>query len=121
MAQADRHGTDAVATLTSVAELSKAELNELVAEAVVDAYGEEEQLSGFFCVIEENLVLPFKTRVLGVEVSVAGIELSERGIAAVCVRGTERQPIDFLQLPAPASPPPGWEWIAAYRYWAGLR
>jgi Calcium binding len=104
-----------------VAGLSKAELGELVAEAVVDAHDEDEQLSGFFCVIEENLALPFKTMVLGVEVSVANIELGERGIAAVCVRGTDRQPIDFLQLPVPASPPPGWEWVAAYQYWAGLR
>jgi hypothetical protein len=104
-----------------VAELSKAELNELVAEALVDAYGEEEQLSGFFCVIEENLALPFTTMVLGAEVSVADIEHTGRGIAAVCVRGTERQPIDFLQLPVPVPPPPGWEWIAAYRHWAGRR
>jgi hypothetical protein len=102
-----------------MAELSQADLDELVEEAIVDAYGEDEQLAGFYTMIEENLALPFTTRVLGVEVTVAGIHLTDRGIVAICVRGTHRQSIPVLDLPLPAPPPPGSEWIAAYRYWAG--
>ena len=55
-----------------MADLSQADLDELVDEAIVDAYGEDEQLTGFYTMIEENLALPFTTRVLGVEVTVAG-------------------------------------------------
>ncbi|MGH3261581.1 MAG: calcium-binding protein [Trebonia sp.] len=44
-----------------MAELSKADLDELVEEAIVDAYGEDEQMAGFYTMIEENLVLPFMT------------------------------------------------------------
>ena len=101
--------------------MSRADLDELVQEAIVDAYGEDEQLMGFHAVIEEYLALPFPATVLGIEVTVDGIELTDRGVAAVCVRGPHRQLIDFLELPAPVPPPPGWEWIAAYRHWAGRR
>ena len=48
-----------------MAELSKADLDELVEEAIVDAYGEDEQLAGFYTMIEENLVLPFTDNGLG--------------------------------------------------------
>lgn len=102
-------------------ELSRADLGELVEEAIVDAYGEDEQLAGFFTMFEENLALPFTTRVLGVEVTVAGIDLTDCGIVAICVRGKHRQSIPIPDLPLPALPPPGCEWIAAYRYWASRR
>jgi hypothetical protein len=47
------------------------QLDELIEEATVDCFDEEEQASGFFAVIEDNLPLPFTTRILGVEASVA--------------------------------------------------
>jgi hypothetical protein len=102
-----------------MAELSQAVLDELVEEATVDAYGEDEQLTGFYTMIEDNLTLPFTTMVLGIEVTVAGIDLTDFGIVAICVRGTQRQSIPIPDLPLPAPPPPGSEWIAAYRHWAG--
>ncbi len=102
-----------------MAELSQADLDELVEEAIVDAYGEDEQLTGFYTMIEDNLTLPFTTMVLGIEVTVAGIDLTDFGIVAICVRGTHRQSIPIPDLPLPAPPPPGSEWIAAYRHWVG--
>jgi len=105
----------------TVVKLSQADLDELVEEAIVDAYGEDEQLAGFYTMIEENLALPFTTRVLGVEVTVEGIDLTDCGIAAICVRGTHRQSIAICDLPLPVPPPPGSEWITAYRHWAGQR
>ena len=47
-------------------ELSEAELDALIDEASVDAYGEDEQLSGFAVMIGDNLAVPFETTVLGV-------------------------------------------------------
>ena len=104
-----------------MAELSQGDLDELVEEAIVDAYGEDEQRAGFYTMIEENLALPFTTRVLGLEVTVEGIDLTDCGITAICVRGTHRQPIAIPDLPLPAPPPPGAEWITAYGHWAGPR
>ena len=45
---------------------SKARLDQLVAEATVDAYGDSEQRVGFLTMLEDNLALPFETEVLGV-------------------------------------------------------
>lgn len=99
--------------------LSKARLEELVTEAIVDAYGESEQVLGVFTMIEDYLALPFTTEVLDVEVTVVKVDLTERDdIVAICKRGKKRQSIPILDLPLPTPPPDGWERIEAYRHWA---
>jgi len=104
--------------LAVVKELSGAELDELIAEATVDCYGEEEQLTGLATMIADNLAVPFETTVLGLTVTVPTIDQADSGIVAICVRGKHRQAISVLDLPLPDPPPPGAEWIAAYRRWA---
>ncbi|MEW2258154.1 hypothetical protein [Streptomyces sp. NPDC047869] len=65
--------------------LSTAELDAMVAEAIVDAYGEHEQLAAFQAVIEDRLALPFTTVVLGIPVTVTALqEQPGSGIAALC-------------------------------------
>jgi uncharacterized protein (UPF0262 family) len=99
--------------------LSKARLDEMVEEAIVDAYGESEQAVGFFSLIEDNLRMPFETMLLGAPVKVERVELNDReDIVAICRRGRERQAVPILDLPLPSPRPAGWEWIEAYRYWA---
>jgi hypothetical protein len=51
------------------------QLDKLIEEATVDCHDVDEEASGFFNMIEENLVLPFTTRVLGVDVSVVALEM----------------------------------------------
>ena len=98
--------------------LSKQRLEELVEEAIVDAYNESEQVSGFFTMIEDNLTLPFETEVLGVFVVVKKVDMTDDDqIVAVCTRAGKMQEIPITALPLPSPPPEGWEWIAAYRYW----
>jgi len=94
-------------------------LEAMITEATVDAYNDDEQLTGLFTMIEEHLVVPFTTTVLGVEVSVKKVDLTGDSIVAICVRGRDRQRIDLLDLPLPTPPPNGTDWIDAYRYWAG--
>jgi hypothetical protein len=97
---------------------TSAQLDELIEEATVDCNDEEEQASGFFTIIEDNLALPFTTRILGVDASVAAVEMDNDGrIKAVCERSGEQQRIDLIDLPLPSPPPSGAEWIAAYRRW----
>lgn len=98
--------------------LSRAELDALVAEAVVDAYDDDEQLTGLYTMIADNLVVPFATEVLGVEVTVRRIDLRPGGIVAVCHRGRLRQAVGILDLPLPDPPPEGAQWIEAYGHWA---
>ncbi|MEW2354895.1 hypothetical protein [Spirillospora sp. NPDC029432] len=101
-----------------MARLSRAELDAFVDEAIVDAYDEYEQLAAFHVVIGDNLGVPFRTTVLGVEVTAVGIDLLPgSGIVAICARGRHRQAIGILDLPLPTPPPEGAEWIEAYRRW----
>ena len=63
------------------------QLDKLIEEATVDCYNGEEQASGFFAMIEENLTLPFRTCTLGIEVLVVAAEMdNDGGLKAVCER-----------------------------------
>lgn len=102
-----------------MAELSDGQLDALVERATVDACDEYEQLTSFHVVIEEHLAVPFRTTVLGADVTVTKIDLLPgSGIVAICSRGKHRQAIGILDLPLPIPPPAGAEWIDAYRRWA---
>ena len=99
--------------------LSLAKLKEMIEEATVDAYGESEQTVGFFTLLEERLKLPFKTEVLGAEVMVERLDMTDdEQIVAVCSRGKSRQRVPILDLTLPDPPPEGVEWIEAFRHWA---
>jgi hypothetical protein len=101
-----------------VLKLSEEELDTLIEQATLDAYNDEEQLTGFAVMIEDNLQMPFETTVLGVMVTVKGITQAEAGIVADCLRDGQHQAISVFDLPLPEPPPKGAEWIAAYRHWA---
>jgi hypothetical protein len=104
------------------AHLSKERLAEMIEEATVDAYDESEQATGWYTMFEQHLELPFETKVLGVAVTVASIDLREGNqIVALCIRGRDRQAISVVDLPLPSPKPAGSEWIEAYRHWVGQR
>lgn len=129
--------------------LSRVELDALVEEATVDAYDDDEQLTGLYSMLEEHLAVPFTTRVLSVEVTVrlpvdlargsdfdpssatwntprspsrprtsTAVDLRHGVAVAICHRDPIRQAIGILDLPLPEPPPPGAEWIEAYRRWS---
>lgn len=103
---------------TNLPYFSKAKLEKLIEEAVVDAYGEEEQVGGFFTMMEEHLALPFSASILGVDVVVEKVDMTRSGqIVAICRRDKILQRIGILDLPLPTPAPAGTEWIAAYRHW----
>ncbi len=103
---------------TNLPPVSKARLEKLIAEAVVDAYTEQEQAVGFLTMIQDHLVLPFSVNILGVEAVVEKVDMTRDGrIVAVCRRENIRQRIGILDLVLPTPTPAGAEWIAAYRHW----
>ena len=94
-------------------------LDELIEEATGDCHDDSEQRSGLYTMLEENLGLPFETSVLGVQVMVERLDLTDaEEIVAICTRGSIRQAIPVLELPLPVPPPRGAEWIEAYRRWS---
>jgi hypothetical protein len=93
-------------------------LDAMIEEAIVDAYNDEEQITGLFTMLEEHLALPFDTEMLGITVTVTKIDLTASNeIVAICRRDAHKQTIPILDLPLPASRPDGAEWIDAYRRW----
>ena len=97
-------------------------LDRLIEEAVVDAYNESEQRTAFYTMLGENLDVPFTTEILGVEVSVQRVDLTDsEEIIVICARGRNRLAIPILELPLPVPPPKGSEWIEAYRRWVRRR
>ena len=102
---------------TNLPSFSKAKLEKLIEEAVVDAYGEEEQVGGFLTMMEEHLALPFSANILGVDVVVEKVDMIQSRIVAICRRNKIRQKIEILDLPLPTPAPAGAEWIAAYHHW----
>ena len=97
----------------------KAELDRLIEDAIVDAYGESEQRVGFYTMLEERLGLPFETEILGISVTVERIDMTDdEQIVAICRRGRSQQRIPILEVPLPKTLPEGAEWIEAYRHWA---
>jgi hypothetical protein len=100
------------------ARLTKARFAEMIEQATVDAYGDSEQITGWFTMIEENLAVPFETKVLGVPVTVERVDLDRsEQIVAVCKRRRARQSLPIVDLPLPTPLPDGAEWIEAYRRW----
>ena len=92
----------------------------MIEEATVDAYGESELATGWFTMLGEYLEIPFAAKVLGIDITVARIELRDDDrIVAICTRGRERQVIALEDLRLPAPSPAGSEWIEAYRHWLG--
>jgi hypothetical protein len=100
--------------------MSEVQLDALVEQATVDCYNEAEQITGLLTVIEDELKAPFKTQVLGVDVTVERVDLNgDERIVAICSREKLKQAIPLLDLPLPTPPPEGAEWIEAYRHWQG--
>jgi hypothetical protein len=94
---------------------SAKELDALIANAIVDAYGEDEQRVGFLTMLEERLEMPFEVHILGNPTEVERIDEIDCQIVAICRSDRHRQAIPILELPLPNPPPKGAEWIEAYR------
>ena len=94
-------------------------LQELIEEATVDAYGEDEQHMGFLTMIEDNVACPFKAKIIGEEVEATAVESPESGygLKVICRYKGKLYPIDITSLEWIDPLPEGFEWIEAYFEW----
>ena len=98
---------------------SPAQLEELIDEATIDCFGEDEEHTGLLTMIEEHVVCPFRAKVIGEPVEVTGFRWpdSGHGLLAICQRNEKTHPVDIDSLEWIEPLPEGYEWIAAYQAW----
>jgi len=98
---------------------SRKRLDELIEEATVDCYSEEEEHTGLLTMIEDNLVCPFQAKVIGEKVTVVALEWPETGygMMAVCERNGKQHRVDITSLEWVKPLPEGFEWVEAYFAW----
>ena len=98
------------------------EIDALIAEVLVDAYGDDEQLWSFRQWFEDSATLPFRATVVGAEVEVLAIDYDgddRRGLVARCERDGQRHSVSLLDITATGSLPTDTATLlAAYRRWA---
>jgi len=101
-------------------------LRDLLEEATVDCYDEEEEFTGiFYTLAEGGLNLPLEARVLGELVEVVDMDGASsslrRGIVALVRKGDREYPLALADLEFVDPDPASAEWLEVYRYWLGLR
>ena len=62
--------------------ITKARLAAMIEEATVEGYGDSEQTTGWYTMLEEHLALPFETTMLGVLVKVVALDVQCLNIGA---------------------------------------
>jgi hypothetical protein len=97
------------------------DLDALVADIVVDAYGDDEPQVAFLEVFNQEVRLPAAATVLGVPVEVVGFDYRDgrRGVVAECRREATHQAVAVVDLTFPPDSAAAWV-QAAYRRWLGL-
>ena len=101
------------------ADKDRARLDALIEEATVDCYDQGEEHVGLMTMVEENVVCPFKAKVIGEEVEVVALRSPESGFGldAVCRHKGKEYRVDISSLEWPRQKPGGYEWIEAYLTW----
>lgn len=86
----------------SIRRLSRSFLKGLIADATLDCYGESEEATGFLTALDENLSVPFKATILGIEVIVEKLDMDSRdNIVAVCRTNHGKQAVRLVDLSLP--------------------
>jgi Calcium binding len=98
------------------------EIDALIAEVLVDAYGEDEQLWSFRQWFEDTATFPFRATVVGAEVEVIHVDYDgddRRGLVARCTRDGQRQSVSLVDVaPTDSISTDTAALLAAYRRWA---
>jgi len=95
-------------------------LDELIEEATIDCYNEDEQHSGLLTMIEDEVVFPCEAKVMGDVVRITGMKWPDHGygLQFTCEKNGETYAIDVGSIEWVEPLPEGFEWIEAYLSWS---
>jgi len=99
------------------------DIDDLIEEVTVDAYGPYEQLCSFRQVFEDTAVFPLAARIIGVDILVGEVDHEgnyRRDLVAICQRDGQLHTVSLLDvsLADPVDPETA-QILAAYRRLAG--
>ncbi len=94
--------------------LDRVEVRAALEEATVDAYDEYEQYTGLLTMVQDQVVFPFRARVLGEEVEMEWAEDDEFRLDLVCERGGKQHRIEARSVELIPPLPDGHLYLAAY-------
>ena len=96
-------------------------LRELLDEATVDCYGEDEEFTGILCALDERLNCPLQAKALGDLVQVIGLDDANsdlrRGVVALVRKAGQEYSISLADLEFIDPDPVSAEWLVMYRQW----
>jgi hypothetical protein len=99
-------------------------LQELLDEAIVDCYDEEEEFSGVLVTLMDNMNFPLQAKLLNDVVEVIGLDEGRsslrRGIVAQVRKGEREHRVGLSELTFIDPDPASAEWLAMYHYWADI-
>ncbi len=102
--------------------IPKERLQELLDEAIIDCYDEEEEFSGVVINVDENVNWPLPGTLAGMPVEVLGLNESasntRRGVVARIRRGGKEYTVSLSDLVFGETDETSAEWLAMYRWWA---
>jgi hypothetical protein len=96
-------------------------LQELINEATVDCYGEEEEFWGMLAALEDELEFPLKATLIGEQVELIGLDTngssSRRGIVVRVRHKGKEYSVSLVDQQMEDADSHSAKWLAAYRYW----
>ena len=101
---------------------SEDDLDELIEQITVDAYGDE-GYSAFLQALEEEMTFPITAFLVGMSVGVTGVDFDgngRRGLVATVEHNGTSSTISILDLDFTGDNPAADRIIAAYRRWLGI-
>ncbi|MGI8757449.1 MAG: hypothetical protein ACR2MB_16650 [Acidimicrobiales bacterium] len=102
--------------------LSAVELDELVEQITVDAYGDEACWS-FLQAFEDEVAYPFPATLVGMAIEVTGVDFDgneRRRLVAQVQRNDRQGKISILDIELPQTGTPASVTLAAYQRWLGI-
>jgi hypothetical protein len=100
----------------------RADLDELIADITVDAYGDEGYWS-FLQAFEDRIRFPVNATLVGIHVTVTAVDFDgneRRGLTADVTRDGQSSIVSILDLELPDSQAEVKRLISAYRRWLGI-
>ena len=85
--------------------------------ATVDAYGDEEQASGWLTCLQEMFDKFERVKILGEEVKLKGFDLSKNSVMAICVKGKTKAKVSLDSIEFPKLTKTETLWLSAWKKW----